>query len=919
MDARLTVHGARLHNLKNITVSIPKNNLVVFTGISGSGKSTLGFDILHKEGQRQYIESLGLVPFGFAKPPVDSITGLSPSISIDQHLTNRSPRSTVGTVTDVYTYLRVLFARLGHRPCPNCGTDIPPFFDANYNAVGAEVSEGFGAGTAAEHETGSGTGYETESGIYDDAAVSEDTIPCPSCGAPVPELIMAHFSFNKPEGACPACTGLGTVNQVNIERLIDEQKSIADGAVSGWISNQINYYIPILEAAAVHYGFDGDFSLPVKDFSAPQRDLLLYGINGPLFKRHFPDVKPPSTVKRGRFEGVVTSVLRRYGEHLNEHAGDPNYKDKLEDFLETRVCPDCGGTRLRAESRAVTVNGKTIIDLSCLSLSDLQNWLDGLAAELNGDELLIAEPVLFELHGCLTRLVEVGAGYLTPDRSSPTLSAGEAQRLRMASLLGSGLTGVLYVFDEPTIGLHNRDTKRLIDILRRLRDLGNTVLVIEHDLEMIAAADYVVDFGPGAGKNGGLVVAAGSPSEVAAQTGSLTGNYLAGRKSIPIPQSRRCSDSGASLDKSQNDKSLNGKAPSIEFASLKDLDTKNPGGKALSTKIAGTKAITVRGARSHNLQDITVRFPLGTLVAVTGVSGSGKSSLVFDVLDRAIRHRLYGSNDVSGEHDAIEGLEYIDKIITIDQKHIGRVPRSNAATYSDTFTPIREVFAALPEARRLKMSAGHFSFNLPGGRCEHCKGAGTLPVKMQLLPDMEVRCPVCRGRRFTQETLAIRYRGYDISQVLDLTVDEAMVLFNDAPTVCARLQVLSDVGLGYLQLGQPATTLSGGEAQRVKLAKELGRRSVGHTLYLLDEPTTGLHVADTVRLIEVLQRLVDLGNTVIVVEHNLELIKTADWVIDLGPEGGQQGGKLVAQGTPEQVADDLISYTGIGLRELMNK
>jgi excinuclease ABC subunit A len=487
--------------------------------------------------------------------------------------------------------------------------------------------------------------------------------------------------------------------------------------------------------------------------------------------------------------------------------------------------------------------------------------------------MILAGPILVELNERITRLVEVGAGYLTTERASPSLSAGESQRLRLASLLGSGLSGVLYVFDEPTIGLHHRDTRRMIDILRRLRDLGNTVLVIEHDLEMIAAADYVVDFGPGGGKHGGQVVAAGTPAEVAGQPRSLTGDYLARRASIPVPQRRRASNG---------------------------------------------KAITIHGARHHNLQDVTVRLPLGLLVAVTGVSGSGKSSLVFDILDRAIRQRLYGaSGDAPGEHDAIEGYEYLDKIITIDQEHIGRIPRSNAATYSDTFTPIREAFAATPEARRRGLSARHFSFNVPGGRCERCEGAGVLTVKMQLLPDVEVRCPACHGRRFTRETLAVHYRDHDISQVLDLTIEEALALFKDVPAALSRLQVLSDVGLGYLQLGQPATTLSGGEAQRVKLAKELGRRVTGRTLYLLDEPTTGLHLADTARLLGVLQRLVDAGNTVIVVEHNLELVKAADWVIDLGPEGGAAGGKLIAEGTPEQVAQISGSYTGQCLREIV--
>ncbi len=849
MTDQITIRGARLHNLKNVTLAIPKNRLVVLTGVSGSGKSTLAFDILHQESQRQYMEALGMASFGLAKPPVDAITGLAPSISVDQHLTNRSPRSTVGTTTDIYTYLRVLYARLGHRPCPSCGRDIPPSFDA----AGAE--------------------WEGESGADADASAPEETFPCPHCGAPIPQSDMAFFSFNKPAGACPTCTGLGIVRQANLDRLADCRKSIPGGAVAGWNSFQTHYNLAILRAAAAHYGFAFDLSLPVRDYTPAQRDLLFYGVDSPLFRRHYPAVEPPATVRQGRFEGIATSLLRRYAEHIHGHVNDADYRDKLEEFLATRTCPECAGTRLRPESRAVTVAGQNIIAVSRLPITDLGTWLDGLPAVLSAEEMVIAGPILPELSERMARVVEVGAGYLTLERDSPTLSAGEAQRLRLASLLGSGLSGVLYVFDEPTIGLHHRDTRRLIGVLCRLRDLGNTVLVVEHDLEMIAAADYVVDFGPGAGVHGGQVVARGTPAEIAAQPGSLTGDYLAGRASIPVPERRRA-----------------------------------PRGQAL----------TIRGARQHNLQDITVRLPLGMLVAVTGVSGSGKSSLVFDILDRALRQRLYGAGEAPGEHDAIEGSEYLDKVITIDQEHIGRIPRSNAATYSDAFTPIREAFAATPEARRRGFSARHFSFNVPGGRCERCEGAGVLTVKMQLLPDVEVRCPACHGRRFTGETLAVRYRDHDISQVLDLTVEEALALFAAVPAARSRLQVLADVGLGYLQLGQPATTLSGGEAQRVKLAKELGRRSTGHTLYLLDEPTTGLHPADTARLLGVLQRLVDGGNTVLVVEHNLEVVKVADWVLDLGPEGGAAGGRLIAQGTPEQVARAAGSYTGQGLREILS-
>lgn len=847
MTDEITIRGARLHNLKNVTLSIPKDKLVVLTGISGSGKSTLAFDILHKEGLRQYFESIGMVTFGLAKAPVSAITGLSPTISIDQRLTNHSPRSTVGTSTEVYTYLRVLYARVGRRPCPHCGADIPPLFDLS---AGSEDSN-------AE--------WEGESAAEESAPAAEETFPCPHCGAPVPEIGMEHFSFNKPEGACPTCTGLGSVTQANTQRLVDADKSILGGAVAGWDANYLSYNTATLQAAARHYGFALDLSQPIRDFTPAQRDLLLYGAESPRFRRHFPQVEPPATVRGGRFEGVATTLLRRYAEHIN----DPDYREKMADLLITETCPDCAGTRLRPESRAVTVSGQSIVAVSRLPLSELGAWLGALPATLSADEMLIAEPILADLRERIARLVEVGVGYLSMERSSPTLSAGEAQRLRLASLLGSSLTGLLYIFDEPTIGMHQRDTRRLIGVLRRLRDLGNTVLVVEHDLEMIAAADEVIDFGPGAGKHGGQVVAAGAPAELATRRDSITGDYLAGRASLAIPAQRR--------------------APT-------------------------ERAITIHGARQHNLKAVTVRVPLGLLVAVTGVSGSGKSSLIFDILDRALRQRLYGASEAPGAHDRLEGWDALDKVITIDQEHIGRIPRSNAATYSDIFTPIREAFAATPDARQRGFTARRFSFNLPGGRCERCEGAGTLTVKMHFLPDVEVGCPACHGRRFTRETLAVRYRGYDIAQTLEMTIEEALALFADVPAARSRLQVLSDVGLGYLQLGQPATTLSGGEAQRVKLAKELGRRVNGRALYLLDEPTTGLHLADTARLLGLLQRLVDAGNSVVVVEHNLELVKAADWVIDLGPEGGDAGGRLMAEGTPEQVAQAAESVTGQCLR-----
>ena len=844
MNDAITIRGARLHNLKNVTVTIPKNRLVVFTGLSGSGKSTLAFDTLHREGQRQYMESLGLVTDNLTKPPMDGIEGLSPSIAVDQHLSNRSPRSTVGTATEVFTYLRVLFARLGRRPCPACGAEIPPSHDVG-NGEAAAVDAGADDGDGAE------------------------TYPCPACGAAVPEIGMAHFSFNTPAGACPTCTGLGMVHEADVSALMDQEKSIAGGAVYAWDDFLRARYEGSLKAAGERYGFHFDVKLPVKKLGPAQRDLLLHGVESPRFRRRFPDIALPKTVPAGRFEGLVTNLMRRY----KERGAQAGYREKLERHMVRGTCPDCGGLRLKAESRAVTVLGRNIIEASRMPLEDLGAWVKGLRASVPKREWAIAEPVAADLSGRIQRLVDVGVGYLTMERSSPTLSGGEAQRLRLASLLGSGLTGVLYVLDEPTIGLHPRDTERLIVTLRRLRDLGNTVLVIEHDLDMLRAADHIVDIGPGAGRNGGGLVVSGPPSVVAACRDSATGGHLSGRLAIRVPPRRRKADG---------------------------------------------RSLVIRGARENNLKNVTAEIPLGMLVAVTGVSGSGKSSLMLDVLDKAARKRFSGSRDPVGACDGMEGWEHVDAVLTIDQSAIGRTPRSNAATYTDAFTPIREAFAAGAAARAAGLTARDFSFNVPGGRCERCQGAGVLSVEMHFLPDVQVRCPACRGRRFTRRVLAVAYKGFDISRVLDLTVDEALPVFNDVPAAFSRLSVLADVGLGYLQLGQPATTLSGGEAQRIKLSKELGREASGRVLYLLDEPTTGLHPADTARLIGILQRLVDAGNTVVVIEHNLDVIKTADWIIDLGPEGGEAGGRIVAQGAPESVAKVAASLTGKFLRPLLD-
>lgn len=836
--SEMVIRGARLHNLKNISFSFPKNRLVVFTGLSGSGKSTLAFDTLHKEGQRQYMESLGMVTYE-SRPLVDSITGLSPSISVDQRNTNHSPRSTVGTVTEVYTYLRVLFARVGHRPCPNCGADVPP---------GHELPDKPEALWEEDDESGE----------------PEYTISCPHCGASLPEMAMGYFSFNKPAGACPACTGLGTVYTANLPRILDEEKSLVDGAVLIWDPSLVARYVEILRAAGRYYGFEFDTTAPVRMLGPAQRDLLLYGAESPSFRGHFPNVAPPNTVSKGRFEGVVTNLLRRHAEHT-ANSGASSYLEKLESLLELQTCQACEGTRLRPEARLVHVAGRSIVELSRMSLDHLAGWIAGLQTSLSATDWLIAEPIVIDLQERVRRLAETGLGYLTLDRGAPSLAAGEAQRLRLAALLGSGLTGVLYVLDEPTIGLHTRDNPRLIKMLRALRDLGNTVLVIEHDLSVIAAADWVVDFGPGGGRFGGHIVAQGPPNLVAHTPASLTGQYLSGVTRIPLPAARRPVD--------------------------------------------GT-GLTIRGAREHNLKDITVCLPQHTLTAITGVSGSGKSSLMFDILDRAARRRFYAAANQPGAHDGIDGWECFNKVITIDQSPLGRSTRSNAATYTDAFTAIREVFAAQPDARLRSLTAQHFSFNVPGGRCERCEGTGVLPVEMHFLPDVQVRCPVCRGRRFKREVLAVEYRGCDIARVLDMTIDEALSLFAGVPAVRARLELMAETGMGYLQLGQPASTFSGGEAQRVKLAKELARRATGRTLYLLDEPTTGLHPADIARLVLLLQRLVDAGNTVIVVEHNLDVIQCADWVIDLGPEGGEAGGQIIAEGTPEMIAACLESITG---------
>ncbi|PYI49935.1 excinuclease ABC subunit UvrA [Paenibacillus flagellatus] len=844
MDDYIVIQGAREHNLKNVSLSIPKRKLVVLTGLSGSGKSSLAMETLQKECQRQYMESMGMVTDFISKPKVDSITGLSPSISVGQQTTHRSPRSTVGTVTEIYTYLRVLFAKLGERPCPRCGeTVVPSFGDSAVYPI-------------AETE-------ESEDEVRPDA---EEAV-CRACAARLPRLRMAHFSFNKPEGACPSCTGLGVATTVDIAAILDEDRSVADGGVTHWDRLSAEYYPDVLKAAALHYGFAFDLHVPIRQLGEVQRDLLLHGVGSELFSRHFPGKKPPKSVGAGKFEGVVTQLWRRYRENGGDHA----YPKKIAQAFVRRSCPDCAGTRLRPESRAVTIRGVSIADVSGWSLERLLDWLERLPRELDRESIRVWEPVFHDLAERIRRPIDVGLNYLTLNREANTLSGGEAQRLRLSSLLGSGLTGVLYVLDEPTAGLHPRDTRKLIGVLRKLVELGNTVLVIEHDVDVMRAADHLIDIGPGSGSAGGTVVASGTAERIMSVPDSVTGQTLREAEK-PI-----------------------------------GFRPRRPG---------NGNALTVRGATAHNLKSVTVSFPLGTLIALTGVSGSGKSTLLFDIVEKAAGIRFGRSREEAGPHAGIDGFEHIDKAIAVDQSPIGRLSRSNVATYTDLFTPIRNVFAALPEAASRKLTSRHFSFNVPGGRCEKCQGMGTLQLDMHFLPDVEVLCPVCRGRRFSDSVLAVTYKGFSISDILDMTVEECVPVF-EGMDIADKLTLLSETGLGYLRLGQPSTTLSGGEAGRVKLARELGKPGKGHTLYLLDEPTTGLHPRDVSRLRLLLDRLVDAGNTVIVIEHNPELIAYADWIADFGPEGGEAGGSIVAQGTPEQVAMEERSHTGRYLKSML--
>jgi excinuclease ABC subunit A len=936
MDS-IVVRGAREHNLKNLDIEIPRNRLVVLTGVSGSGKSSLAFDTLYAEGQRRYVESLSAYARQFLeqmeKPDVDSIDGLSPAISIEQKSVSKNPRSTVGTVTEIHDYLRLLYASVGEPHCPACGSEVRPqtvqqMVDrvhslpagtrlvlyapyvrgkkGEYKKQLAQMTrEGF-VRARIDGETVDLSGdppeldkqkkhdidividrlvvkdgiesrlndsIETALRVGDGllvvapAGMPEETLSqhyaCVNCGANLAEVTPRLFSFNSPYGACPQCSGLGTLRAIDEQRIVvDAERSIDAGAVAPWKSGPRSWRRQMVETLARELGFSLD--TPWRELPADVRRVLLHG-SGDKEMTFKLQGKKSSYKWRGNYEGVIPRLERRYRE--TESA---TIRGEIENYMSIRPCDACGGRRLRPEALAVTVAGRGIDELSTATVSDLRAFFADL--DLDGRQLAIAGKVVQEIRDRLGFLDDVGVGYLNLGRASATLSGGESQRIRLATQVGSKLMGVLYVLDEPSIGLHQRDNQRLLGTLRGMRDLGNSVLVVEHDEETIRAADWVIDLGPGAGVHGGEVVAAGTPQQIEDDARSLTGNYLSGRRAVAIPKERRP---------------------------------------------PGDEHLVIEGARHNNLKDISVEVPLGLLVVVTGVSGSGKSSLVNDILYKALARHFYRAADPPGDHDRVSGLEHLDKVIAIDQSPIGRTPRSNPATYTNVFNHIRSLMAKTPEARTRGYKPGRFSFNVSGGRCEACKGDGQIKIEMHFLPDIYVTCEVCGGRRYERETLAVRYKGHDIAQILDLSVEQAREVFKNIPPIERILTTLDEVGLGYVRLGQPATTLSGGEAQRVKLARELCKRSTGRTLYLLDEPTTGLHFEDVGKLLGILQGLADLGNTVVVIEHNLEVIRAADWVIDLGPEGGEAGGELLAYGPPEAVARVAGSHTGRFLRRAL--
>ena len=935
----LVIHGAREHNLKNVTLELPRDRLIVFTGLSGSGKSSLAFDTLYAEGQRRYVESLSAYARQFLgqmqKPDVDFIEGLSPAISIDQKSTSRNPRSTVGTITEVYDYLRVLFARVGHPHCPSCGRPIGRQTPEQIVDQVMELPEGtkfqvlapIVRGRKGEYEKLLGdlakkgfvraridgevhelseqirlprnykhtievvidrlvakpdirrrvadsieTALQLTEGIAavavqthdgEDVQTFSQALACTHCGLSFEELQPRNFSFNSPYGACTTCDGLGTRLEVDAELVVpDPELSIDEGAIAPWAGARLEYWFRVLESVAEAHGFSTQ--TPWKKLPKKARDVLLYGSDEEIYVRY------KNRYGRTRsyyttYEGAMSVVERRHGETDSE-----SQREKLEQFMREIPCRACGGARLKPETLAVRVGEVNIAQLTARSIRDTLRFFD--EVELTEREQMIAERLVKEIRSRLGFLVDVGLDYLTLDRASGTLAGGEAQRIRLATQIGSGLVGVLYILDEPSIGLHQRDNRRLIDTLLRLRDLGNTLIVVEHDEATIQAADHIVDIGPGAGEHGGEIVYTGDLKGLLGCADSITGAFLSGRRVIPTPEVRR--------------------AP-------------------------GDRWLKVLGAREHNLKEIDLEVPLGLFVCVTGVSGSGKSTLVQEVMLRALMQKVYRSRVLPGKHKRMTGWEHIDKVIDIDQSPIGRTPRSNPATYTGVFDHVRTLFSQVPEARVRGYKPGRFSFNVRGGRCESCAGDGQIKIEMHFLPDVYVTCEVCKGHRYNRETLEVKYKNRSIADVLEMSVDEALEFFQNIPVISRHLRTLSDVGLGYVKLGQPAPTLSGGEAQRIKLSSELQKRATGSTLYILDEPTTGLHFEDIRKLLAVLQRLVAAGNTVLVIEHNLDVVKTADWIVDLGPEGGDAGGRVVVAGPPERVAAHPDSHTGRFLAEVL--
>ncbi len=942
MDNEIRISGAKEHNLKNINVALPRNSLTVITGLSGSGKSSLAFDTIYAEGQRRYVESLSAYARQFLelmeKPDVESIEGLSPAIAIDQKAKSRNPRSTVGTVTEIYDYMRLLYARVGTPYSPATGLPIesqtvsqmvdgilsspqgirlyllapvirgrkgeyrkeiaalmkrgfqrlkidgkiyqieetPPLdrkrkHDIEVVVDRVVVSNELSVRLADSVETALALSdglLFTENADTGERATYSARFSCPVSGFTIDEIEPRLFSFNNPFGACPHCDGIGTINYFDPDLVIpNTDKSLRDGAIRPWANTSSQYYQQALEGIASYYKFS--VNKPFKELPKKARNITLYGSGKEVVPITYDDGLRSYTTKRP-FEGVIPNLDRRLKESDNSWL-----REELSRLQSEFECEDCSGFRLKAEALAVKIDGRHISEATSQSIAEAANWFSELEAKLSPKNQQIAARILKEINLRLGFLVDVGLDYLTLSRKSGTLSGGESQRIRLASQIGSGLTGVLYVLDEPSIGLHQRDNARLLQTLRNLRDLGNTVIVVEHDEEAIMAADHIIDMGPGAGEAGGQVVASGTPTNIIANAASLTGQYLSRKRQIPVPERRGKSN--------------------------KRTD----------------KVITLIGATTNNLHGVTVKFPLGKFICVTGVSGSGKSSLVVDTLYPAAARHLNRARAHPGPYKALQGLEYIDKVVDIDQSPIGRTPRSNPATYTGCFTPIRDWFAGLPEAAARGYKPGRFSFNVKGGRCEACHGEGVIKVEMHFLPDVYVTCDNCRGARYNRETLEIAYRGHSIANILDMTVDTAAELFHAVPSIHDKLVMLQRVGLGYIKVGQPATTVSGGEAQRVKLAKELSRRATGKTIYILDEPTTGLHFEDVRNLLEVLHTLVDTGNTVVVIEHNLEVIKTADWIIDLGPEGGDGGGQVVVEGTPEVIAATCESYTGQYLARLL--